>query len=311
MKHCLNCYRKIPNDAAVCHYCGAPQVEKGAPPVSGVTRCPNCLSYLYSETSGCQKCGYVPTPKKKSVRGIVLGTAAALFFSGFALWQLGVLTFLPSPGRLAESIQATGESITLLDFRLSALDEDRDAAGPTPTVYGDPSEAVVLLDAPLEEMTALPEAAAVSEAAAAESFAAMTTGSEPATAVPEAPVIVSMATETLAEPVEEATAADATEIPPTIVPTVDSAFRCGDMRHQFEAGAAGVLSGSSIKVRSEPKTTGEQLTILRAGMMFQALDAEPVCDGKYMWIKIHVADENVTGWTVEADDRYYWVVPAK
>ena len=115
-----------------------------------------------------------------------------------------------------------------------------------------------------------------------------------------------MATGTQPEP-----GAEADENLPTMMPMADTAFRCGDMRHQFEAGAAGVLSGSSIKVRSEPKTTGEQLTILRAGMMFQALDAEPVCDGKYMWIKIHVADENVTGWTVEADDRYYWVVPAK
>ncbi len=305
MKHCLNCYRKIPNDAAVCHYCGAPQVEKGAVPVSGVARCPNCLSYLYSETSGCQKCGYVPTAKKRSVRGFVLGVAGALLFSIFALWQLGVLTFLPSPGKLAESIQATGESITPLDFGLSAWEEDRDAV-PSPTVYGDFDGVVVIFEEAMEEATALPEVAAAA-LAADESFAEPTPEADPATTVPDAPGMMAiMATGTQPEP-----GAEAVENPPTMTPTADTAFRCGDMRHQFEAGASGTSSGSSIKVRSEPGTNGEQLTILRAGMTFQALDAEPVCDGKYMWIKIHVAGENVTGWTVEADDRYYWVVPAK
>ena len=101
--------------------------------------------------------------KKKRSR-LRFGSRGGAPFLIFALWQLGVLTFLPSPGKLAESIQATGESITPLDFGLSAWEEDRDAV-PSPTVYGDFDGVVVIFEEAMEEATALPEVAAAALAA--------------------------------------------------------------------------------------------------------------------------------------------------
>ena len=313
MKHCLACYRKIPHDASVCHYCGAPQAEKGNFPTKSIVRCPNCLSYLYSETSGCQKCGFVPAEKNKSGR-FIFPLAAFFLFSVFAGWQLGLIPFLPAAGKLTASFnigEGTSVSDAIQAVGLIPLQGNGETdTRPTPTVFGEAgfAETGLVIDSAELESSFLP---------AAELVPAERTEIPPA--VPTLPRPGLPAVESDSETEASPTAAIATLEPedatatsePTVTPTPDSAFRCGDMRHQFEPGMTGRLGaiGTSIKVRKEAKTTAEQVSILRAGMTFEALDAEPVCDGTYMWIKIRMTEENVIGWTVEADRQYYWVVP--
>ena len=317
MKHCLACYRKIPHDASVCHYCGAPQAEKGNFPTKGIVRCPNCLSYLYSETSGCQKCGYVPVEKKKTVRFIV-PIVALVLFSVFAGWQLGMIPFLPSAGKLSASFnigEGTSVSEIISAVELVPLRSSQGANSlPTPTVFGESgaeTDVESIESAELEPAFQLPEDSVQPEP------------TELPPALPTLPRINSQPGEaeisgasSESEPALTAESSDdeistAETAEPTMTATPDLAFRCGNMRHQFETGMTGRLGsiGTSIKVRKEPKTTADQVSILRAGMTFRALAAEPVCDGNYMWMQIHMIEENVTGWTVEADSEFYWVVP--
>lgn len=316
MKHCLACYRKIPHDATVCHYCGAPQAEKGNFGTKGIVRCPNCLSYLYSETSGCQKCGYVPVEKKKSSR-FIIPILAFFLFSIFAGWQLGMIPFLPSAGKLSASFNigegtSVSEIINAIELIPIRTSEDGESL-PTPTIFGEVGAA---MDAESAESAELALSSSLTEEA---EDADQTV---PVAALPTLPRVPTQqnedeasaeptATPAIAEIDEDAAADETAE--PTMTATPDLAFRCGNMRHQFETGMNGRLGsiGTSIKVRKEPKTTAEQVSILRAGMTFRALDAEPVCDGNYMWMKIQMIEENVTGWTVEADPQYYWVVPAE
>lgn len=97
MKHCLNCYRMLPNDAQICHYCGMQQAEKEAFPGKKFSRCPQCMSYLYSEKTGCQTCGYVPV-RKRSLTGLMI-LISILLLGGFILWQLGLLPGLSNAGK--------------------------------------------------------------------------------------------------------------------------------------------------------------------------------------------------------------------
>lgn len=340
MKHCLSCYRKIPNDAALCHYCGAPQAEKGFSKTTKILRCPNCLSYLYTETAGCQKCGYVSAEKKPKPFSLPLALIGALLMV-FVVWQLGFLPFLPSPGRLTEDISKTGEALlpeALSNFQLVPLfgnEQDRIPIS-TPTVYGEQAatheteapanvqetEAAsesFLTDSSSASVTIVPTIDALGESL----MAGLPTVGAPVSAVqgggsvsPTARASVIPNETPGAATGTSSPASGATEIPtlsptPTLTPTIDTAFRCGEMRHQFESGQSGTLGtiSGSIKVRSEPSTTSTQVTILRHGMTFILLDDEPVCDGTYMWIKVFLIDTNEEGWIVEADQRVYWVIP--
>lgn len=317
MKHCLACYRKIPHDASVCHYCGAPQAEKGNFPTKGIVRCPNCLSYLYSEISGCQKCGYVPVEKKKTVRFIV-PVIALVFFSVFAGWQLGMIPFLPSAGKLSASFnigERTSVSEIINAVELVPLRSSEGANSlPTPTIFGESSaetDAESAENAELEPAIQLLEDSV--QSAQTELPPALPTlpriNSQPGEAEVSDATLESESTVTPEISDGEISAIETTE--PTMTATPDSAFRCGNMRHQFESGMTGHLGaiGTSIKVREEPETTADQVSILRAGMTFRALATEPVCDGNYMWMQIRMIEENVTGWAVEADSQFYWVVP--
>ncbi len=150
MKHCLNCYRKIPNDATQCHYCGASQAEQAGFPGEKVMRCPHCMSYLYDEEHGCQNCGL--THKKKSnARKWLFGLAFVVLVL-FVLWQLGLFPGLPAGGKAAKLIslqfqnqpaETQSPEQALSDIPIVPLTEDLAAEGlplPAENETADPAE---------------------------------------------------------------------------------------------------------------------------------------------------------------------------
>ncbi len=262
----------------------------------------------------------------------------------FVVWQLGFLPFLPSPGHLTADISKTGEA--LLPEALSNLQivpffngEDGRNSDPTPTVYGDlviildteapinvleteiagesflkganskPATVVPMLDASGESLMAgLPTVGAPAPTVQRGNSSVSPTAR--ASVIPNETAIAAMETQ---KQTQDGTASPALSPTVTLTPTVDTAFRCGEMRHQFDPGQSGTLGtiSGSIKVRSEPSTTSTQMAMLRHGMTFILLDDEPVCDGTYLWIKVFLMDTNEEGWIVEADQRVYWTVPVQ
>lgn len=298
MKHCLNCYRKLPNDSAVCHYCGAPQAEKGAPAANKVLRCPNCLSYLYTEQFGCQKCGFIRAEKKNRALTII-PTIILAILAVFVIWQLGYVPFLPSPGKLTASMRSKNAA-TAIPSEVAAMDLvpiETDEPALLSPIAATPTGATEIT------ITATPgNTATVIEPSATKTV--MGTVEETVKAPDEEKADVVVATQT---------AATTQTAEPTTTATPDQRIQCGELFHIFEPGDLGELGpvSTSIKVRSKPATSGELLSIFRVGMTFEVLPDEPVCDNTYLWVKIRILDEDIEGWTVEADHRYYWVQPKR
>lgn len=107
MKHCLNCYKMLPNGAEICHYCGAQQATKSGFPSQKFSRCPHCLSYMYDAEHGCQVCGFIV--KKKSKRPLYLFGILFLLLAAFVVWQVGLIPGLPYSGK-AVSLLAKNEA---------------------------------------------------------------------------------------------------------------------------------------------------------------------------------------------------------
>ena len=77
MKHCLNCYRLIENNAEFCPFCGYGQDYEAKGKIAKYKKCPRCGAFLYNEAEGCQACGY----RKKSGRNRIFITAACILIA--------------------------------------------------------------------------------------------------------------------------------------------------------------------------------------------------------------------------------------
>ncbi|HPS48496.1 MAG TPA: zinc ribbon domain-containing protein [Flexilinea sp.] len=255
MKHCLNCYRKIPNDAKICHYCGAPQAEKEAFPGKKFLRCPNCMSYFYDEEHGCQNCGY--SPKKPKKKGTWLLAVMAVLIVLFIFWQLGFLSDLSSMEKKANVVQTA-----------SLMADEQSPA----EIEISEREADVL------------------------SADAIENGRSTEEAVPDASVEGISAT------------AMNSPVPMTATPVP---FQCNGTDNRLTKGMTGkiIAGGNPVKVRMQPSTGGESVSVLYGDELFTVLDEKPVCAEGYLWIKIKLEKADLEGWTVEAADRNYWLMP--
>ena len=180
-----------------------------------------------------------------------------------ARWQLGMIPFLPSAGKLSASFNigegtSVSEIINAIELIPIRTSEDGESL-PTPTIFGEVGAA---MDAESAESAELALSSSLTEEA---EDADQTV---PVAALPTLPRVPTQqnedeasaeptATPAIAEIDEDAAADETAE--PTMTATPDLAFRCGNMRHQFETGMNGRLGsiGTSIKVRKEPKTTAE------------------------------------------------------
>ncbi|MHC1771664.1 MAG: SH3 domain-containing protein [Flexilinea sp.] len=134
----------LPNDAQICHYCGMQQAEKEAFQGKKFSRCPQCMSYLYSEKNGCQTCGYVPVTNKSFTGLLIL--ISLLLLGGFVLWQLGLIPGLPNGGKAAKwiisesGIQPEGSKTPQLaaveSTQIKDGDEDRTLTNPITELTG-------------------------------------------------------------------------------------------------------------------------------------------------------------------------------
>ena len=87
MKHCLNCYRLIENNAEFCPFCGMEQDYSSKEKKAKYKKCPRCMAFLYNEEEGCQACGY----RKKRHSGMFLKITAAFFITAIIA---GMMLFL-------------------------------------------------------------------------------------------------------------------------------------------------------------------------------------------------------------------------
>ena len=247
MKHCLNCYRKLPNDALICHYCGAPQAEKEGFAGAKFSRCPKCMSYLYDDAQGCQNCGFIK--KGTSRKGFWIFGFIFLLLVFFIFWQLGLFPAIPYGGKAAKLIPVQLQS--------------------EPT---EPEISVTVEETPLALI----------------------------------PVEVEQATATIFE--TDSPTATITPIPQTATPTP---FQCNGIENRLLAEQRGMVvpGGNPGKVRSAPDTGSETLKVLYANLPFTVLSDDPVCTSDYLWVKIRMDNDDVEGWTVEADRNGYWLSP--
>ena len=86
MKHCLNCYRLIENNAEFCPFCGTEQNYAAKEKKARYKKCPRCMAFLYNEEEGCQACGY----RKKRRGNFALRCIAGLL----VLTAAGIICFL-------------------------------------------------------------------------------------------------------------------------------------------------------------------------------------------------------------------------
>ncbi len=257
MKHCLNCYRMLPNTARTCHYCGAEQAEKKALPGKQVLRCPRCLSYLYSEKDGCQTCGYMPG-SGKTVEPLFI-VISLLLLGAFILWQLGFLPGIPHGGKAAQRITAETQPVSIIIPTIP--DEGQAAVPPAAERNSETPAAFTAKPAPLTGETGSQE------------------------------TVLPSVTET------------ATENPP-------EQFFCGQQANRLREGMYGkiVSGGNASKIRRQPSTGSEMVTVFNADQEFIVLADKPVCDEGYLWIKIRILPDQQEGWTVESDAENYWLI---
>ncbi len=142
MKHCLSCYRMLPNAAKSCHYCGAEQANKTAFPGKQIQRCPACLSYLYSSKSGCQTCGYVPDARTPV--GTIITVFSLLLAGIFILWQLGFIPQIPYGGKAARRIQIESNSAAQIIPTIPKEDNPETSPQPSATETMTETEASLL-----------------------------------------------------------------------------------------------------------------------------------------------------------------------
>lgn len=74
-------------------------------------------------------------------------------------------------------------------------------------------------------------------------------------------------------------------------------------------GQAQVTPGSSNNVRTAPTTSAERVGQIDAGTVVNVLEG-PVCADGFAWWRVETLDAALTGWTVEAVESEYALVPA-
>lgn len=247
----------LPNDAKICHYCGTEQAEKKPLPGRKIDCCPRCLSFLYSEESGCQSCGYIHR-SKRNYSGLVIAILAVLL-AFFLLWQAGFLPWIPHGGKAVQFV---------------IRKED-----------GTPTNTAVMEDLIMSQSI---------------TSTISLNSTEINTAEPDM-------TET---PTEENDLLS-TEVTLVIPVSTIEPVTCGNWDNRLEIGSHGsiITGGRSSKIRKSPSTDSELAGILRSGQEFVVEDEKPVCNNGYLWIKITTVPDQITGWTVEADQNGYWLKP--
>jgi len=88
-------------------------------------------------------------------------------------------------------------------------------------------------------------------------------------------------------------------------------FQCNGTDNRLTKGMTGkiIAGGNPVKVRMQPSTGGESVSVLYGDELFTVLDEKPVCAEGYLWIKIKLEKADLEGWTVEAADQNYWLMP--
>lgn len=258
MKHCLNCYRMLPNNAKVCHYCGTEQAENKPLPGKKFDCCPQCMSFLYSEESGCQSCGYIHQSRKKYSGWIIAILAALLIL--FLLWQAGFLPWIPHGGKAVRFVIQKEDVTSVNPLEL----------GKTITIQT--TDDLVSPENPTQEFTVVPQSAKML--------------------------------------LEETMTNAKTTVTPQASDTPESVI-CANWQNRLKEGMHGsiITGGRSSKIRKNPSTGSELAGILRSGQEFVVQDEKPVCVEGYLWIKISLISDTLSGWTVEADQTGYWLKP--
>ena len=152
MKHCLNCYKMLPNGAEVCHYCGAQQATKSGFPSQKFSRCPHCLSYMYDAEHGCQVCGFIV--KKKSKRPLCLLGLLFVLLVAFVVWQVGLIPGLPY----------SGKAVSLLGINEAKITTTPEATSEIAIMPLEAVDAAVMGDSGLEDSTGEAEASGQTQA---------------------------------------------------------------------------------------------------------------------------------------------------
>jgi len=97
-------------------------------------------------------------------------------------------------------------------------------------------------------------------------------------------------------------------VPMTATP---APFQCNGIDNRLMKGMTGkiIAGGNPVKIRMQPSTGGESVSVLYGDELFTVLDEKPVCAEGYLWIKIKLEKADLEGWTVEAADQNYWLMP--
>lgn len=84
----------------------------------------------------------------------------------------------------------------------------------------------------------------------------------------------------------------------------------GALPSQLVVGEQAIVTpGSANNLRAEPTTSGERIGQITAGTVVNVLDG-PVCADNFTWWQVETLDGSLTGWTVEAVENDYALVPA-
>ena len=91
---------------------------------------------------------------------------------------------------------------------------------------------------------------------------------------------------------------------------LDLTVNCPNVQEsQLSGGIQGrVTSSFAVRVRDAATTSGNFITEMPTGTVFDVLEG-PVCADGYAWFKVNVNGRE--GWSAEGDDSSYWLVPSQ
>lgn len=97
---------------------------------------------------------------------------------------------------------------------------------------------------------------------------------------------------------------------PTLLPPATIACSGAPLTRLSKNGYAyaSKTTSTSNNVRSSPGLGANVLGLLQPGKSVQIVDG-PLCVEGYVWWKVRLLPDGITGWTAEGKDNVYWLVP--
>jgi hypothetical protein len=130
------------------------------------------------------------------------------------------------------------------------------------------------------------------------------------TQAPTEPVTPTAIPATALPTAEPATATPTPRNTPTLPPPATIVCSGAPVTRLSKNGyaAASKTTATSNNVRSSPGLGANVLGLLQPGKGVQILEG-PLCVEGYVWWKVRLLPNGITGWTAEGKDDVYWLVP--